>query len=66
MPDITPEQKEKYLKYRGVRCLHCGDKDIESGNYDAEADFIRVSVYCNNCNQRWVDIYTLTDVEEDG
>ena len=63
---MTNEQRLKYLKERGVRCPYCESKDISAGEMNADGDAICVEVKCNNeeCNQEWVDVYSLTDVLE--
>lgn len=61
---MTPEQKEKYLSQKGVRCPYCQCEQVEGGSFDVEAGCCSQYITCLECLAEWTDIYTLSDVEE--
>jgi len=65
MSKLTAKQKKAYLVTKGVSCPFCLCHDIEgeatSTDYDGSC---RQRVTCRACGQVWVDIYTLTAVED--
>jgi predicted Zn-ribbon and HTH transcriptional regulator len=66
---LTKEQKEMYLTRRGVKCPVCGSEVVEGGlDIDLDGSELRQGARCRECDSEWVDVYTLTgieDVEED-
>jgi len=63
---MDAEQKKAYLESEGSKCPFCKSANICGGvthsakYYDAYVQ----EVHCNECGKAWIDIYTLTDVEE--
>jgi transposase-like protein len=45
-------------------CPHCECEDVTGGPFQSDSKTAWQSVTCNNCNESWNDIYTLTDIEE--
>lgn len=62
---LTPEQKKAYINCGGALCPYCESKDMTGGNYEGDGNAISMPVTCNNCGQSWVDIYILTDVNNE-
>lgn len=65
MSKLTAKQKKAYLVTKGVCCPFCLCHDIEGeithNDYDGS---YRQRVTCHACGRVWVDVYTLTAVEE--
>jgi len=62
---ITKEAKTYYIKTGGVRCPYCKSYDIEEhGHFITYPLGCYVTVYCNTCNKRWKDKFTLTNIIE--
>lgn len=59
---LTPEQRQKYLEHRGVRCPFCDNDEISSGPSERDDDYVTIEVECHGCDGTWLDYYTLTDV----
>ena len=61
---LSKKQKKIYIKKQGIRCPFCNSEDLE-GNYHVDMDLeIRNKVQCLDCNKFWLDVYTLTDIED--
>ncbi len=64
MNKLTAEQKQKYIQSGGNNCPFCESDDIEGCvGIETGSGIASQNVICNNCNEEWTDIYTLTDVE---
>ena len=61
MPNLTDEQKKKYLE-APHKCPFCGSTEIEAGDSDDVGNQYVEEVACPDCKEKWSDIYTLTDV----
>ena len=63
--DITKEQKEYYLNHGGRICPFCkSHKCIETiSSSETCGNQIIQEVKCPHCGIRWVDVYTLSDIE---
>jgi hypothetical protein len=61
---ITPKVAKEYVEGYGSECPFCDSEDIVGGETNYGAGEIWQDVLCNSCEKEWVDIYTLTGVEE--
>ena len=59
---MTPEQKRNYLTSPD-NCPFCGSGDITGRCFSYEDPSAQI-IDCEGCGKSWMDIYTLTDVEE--
>ncbi len=60
---LTKEQKQTYIENGGLQCPHCESTDINAvsdDNYDDSTNLIE----CNDCQEQWREIYTLTGIED--
>ena len=64
MAELTGKQKQDYIESGGNRCPHCGSDNIEGGSFNTDSSKAWQGVWCVNCHEEWVDVYTLSDVEE--
>lgn len=63
---LPKEQREAYLTKRGVACPYCGNTDIEGAVTESDHDgSYRQRITCHVCGKQWVDVYTLTEIEEE-
>jgi hypothetical protein len=60
---LTPEQKAAYLADSG-RCPYCGEEGVEGAEVECEGDKHYQNINCNACGRDWVDVYTLSEIEE--
>lgn len=60
MPPLTQKQMEQYIAIGGTRCPYCESKNISAGIFD-EGNVQEVE--CEDCGERWKDVYTLVRVE---
>lgn len=60
---LTPEQKKAYLQ-DSSKCPYCGAEGVEGGEVQDEGDQHFQNITCSACNREWVDIYTLSDVDD--
>ena len=62
--EMTPKQEKEYVEADGSICPFCGEHDINGvGPYDGVGTIITLLVECNDCGERWHDIYTLTGAD---
>jgi len=59
---LTKAQRDKYLKRHGIRCAYCDSEDLETLGRPISNDG-RIT-QCSGCGRIWMDIYTLSDIEE--
>jgi len=64
MTKLTEEQKRKYLESGGTKCPFCNSTDITAEPIEADGSGGYSDVKCDECNQEWRDIWSLTDVED--
>ena len=67
MNKLTDKQKKDYVKKSWGKCPKCHSSDISGAEITVECMLGQKAVQevdCNACNFSWVDIYTLSDVEE--
>lgn len=52
---------QEYVENGGTSCPYCGSQDITTfGPIEAEGGCAWQDITCNNCNNDWVDNYSLT------
>lgn len=60
--------EKQYVEEGGLKCLHCGERSISRhrpiGVQIAESEIpqVEVSCVCNTCQNAWVEIYQLIEV----
>jgi hypothetical protein len=59
---LTEEQRANYLATGAITCPFCGSPHIEGGSVDVDAGGASQEIGCSECNEEWIDVYTLTDV----
>jgi hypothetical protein len=62
---ITKGEAISYLAAKGLRCPKCSAETIGSDSLDADGPEARADCWCEACGASWVDVYTLTAIEED-
>ena len=62
---MTKEQRETYIESGGTQCPMCESADITGGNVYVESLEAWQSVWCNECDAEWMDVYKLSHVEMD-
>jgi hypothetical protein len=63
-PQLTDEQKKKYIERGGNRCPFCDSDDIEgTRGVQTDSGCAWQDIRCCACNAEWQDIYTLTDID---
>lgn len=62
MKVLTKEQKQKYLESGGAKCPHCDSTDIDGGSMQTDSNIAWQNISCNDCEEVWTDIYTLTEI----
>lgn len=55
---------QKYIAGGGSVCVKCGSYDITGDFFNADAGSANQPVHCQECGHEWVDIYTLSNVEQ--
>ena len=55
--------ERKYLDHKGMKCPHCGGKNVEAGWIVEGEDDIWQSIECVDCGKEWVDLFTLTGID---
>ena len=63
LPELTEEDKKKYITNGGNSCPWCGDKDIIGDSFDTDNNYITQLIRCQNCDHSWYDIYKLTGID---
>ena len=62
MKKLTKEQKEKYLKSKGIRCPFCNSAAINAGKIEVNINEAHSKVKCLLCNSVWIDVWELTGI----
>ena len=62
MAKLTDNQREHYLKMRGLACPFCGSTDIVGEEITVDEGKAYQTISCADCEQVWTDGYTLTEV----
>jgi len=60
---MNETQKKAYLN-DSTKCPFCQSNQIEGSSVEISNNRAYQTVSCNDCDKRWSDIYTLSDVEE--
>lgn len=61
---LKPEDIQKYIKNRGVRCPFCESRDLHSAKAQNTDDGIIQQVTCCSCEAEWVDFYRLETIHD--
>jgi transcription elongation factor Elf1 len=64
MSTITYAMRKKYLKSKGDECPFCGSNEIEGCGPMEKAGYITQRVICQECEEKWEVVYTLTEIKE--
>jgi hypothetical protein len=59
---LTAKQRLEYIFAEGSACPHCGSTDIVGDSWEHTVGRVWQKVSCQECEQEWVDTYTLSDV----
>lgn len=55
------QRKNEYLK-NPICCPVCKSENISSGHIECDGSEATANVKCLACGERWIDVYTLTDI----
>ena len=61
MRRLKEKELKAYLKDSN-RCPICKSEDLTGGSFQSDVSTAWQPVICSNCDAKWVDIYTLTDL----
>lgn len=61
---LSEETRKAYIESGATKCPHCGSEDLDGKGVDIDSGTASQEVMCTDCGEGWVDIYTLTHVEE--
>ncbi len=64
MKKLTDEIRKEYLENFGTRCPFCDTESIRGGEWDFGIGEFWQRCYCDDCGERWTDVYRLTGVEQ--
>ena len=54
----------EYLAAEGSFCPYCKSPDITGvGTFEADSNWVSLTIECEDCQKQWDDIYTLSNVE---
>lgn len=62
MATLTNEQRALYIAQGGVCCPFCMSTDIEGGSVEIEEGRAIQGIACSECEEEWVDVYTLVGI----
>lgn len=63
---IEKTKIDEYIANKGVTCLYCNSLEVREYMFPQlnQDETISMSISCDNCEQEWSDIYTLTGIKE--
>jgi hypothetical protein len=61
---LTEEQKIAYMQDAANLCPFCKSWDIEGGPVEIDGRYAWQETTCNECQERWRDVYKLAFVED--
>ncbi len=64
MNNLTPQQKQLYLDSYGQKCPFCLSPSISAASGNCGGKYADFEVTCESCGRTWLDVYTLTGVED--
>ena len=64
--EMIKDSPKDYVNCKGLRCPFCGSKDMYSGTVGIDAGTARQEITCDECNEKWTDVYKLTSYETQG
>jgi len=56
--------KKKYLDDDGDHCPYCGSLYLTGEPTNISNGVLSQEIQCSECEKTWLDLYTLTDIEE--
>jgi transcription elongation factor Elf1 len=60
---LTREQRDNYIESGAQNCPHCGSEILFNGSFNCDIDYASRTVTCEECDNEWVEIFTLTNIE---
>jgi len=64
---FTKSMKDEYVTNGGNRCPFCKSNALDiAGSFNGDTGIGTQEVFCNNCEETFTDLYTLTGVRKDG
>lgn len=61
---LTKKQIKQHVSTGGTSCPYCNLDNINMYDQDIPSNQIIGKVSCDDCGKQWLDIYTLTSIEE--
>jgi len=61
---LTEEQKRAYMQDAANLCPFCKSWDIEGSPVEVDGRYVWQEAACNECEERWRDVYKLAFVED--
>jgi hypothetical protein len=62
--ELSPEQKAAYVSGGGLKCPFCQSDNLEGGSLDVAGPVVRAEATCLDCDAEWIDVYTLSGIDE--
>lgn len=59
---ITYKMQQDYIDSEGSACPFCASDDIEGAGVAVESGIATQRMFCNDCEESWEDVYTLSNV----
>lgn len=63
---LTQTQVDDYVRSGGIKCPFCESENIVGGDKENNDGVSSQEVSCDDCAERWMDIYTMTGVYHKG
>lgn len=60
---MTVKARAAYIK-NPFRCPYCRSPEIQSAGTEQTNTYVRTKNECTACRRVWVEVFTITDVEE--
>lgn len=60
---LTEEERLSYIMGHYAHCPVCGDDDLDGGFIEIDGDIAWQKVNCLKCDAKWIDTYSLSDVQ---
>jgi len=62
---LSQDKKDKYVK-SGNCCPYCEGEEVTGDTWESDDNRVSRDMYCPECEKYWTDIYTLTEIIEEG
>jgi hypothetical protein len=63
---LTEEEIIAYIENPIPKCPYCGTRDIVGESVEINSSAAYQEVVCQVCEKRWLDLYKLFGIEEEG